>query len=313
MCQGNYCYRYPHPAVTTDCVVFSHDGLILNVLLVKRGNEPYKGRWALPGGFLNPDETVEEGAVRELWEETGIKVPGLRQLRVYSAPDRDRRERIISVAFMAVIDPQEVTGGDDAVEARWFPLSELPDLAFDHNEILHDALLQLKQFAEPRFRRAVASDIPAVEAIMKKAVGKMLAEGKCQWDETYPTAVHIADDIERGIGHVLEIDGRPVAYGAILINGEPAYDNLDGKWLSDDDYVVVHRIAVDTDMSSRGLGRTFMNEVADYAVLNGVHSFKIDTNFDNSAMLHLLKSLGFSYCGEIHYPRGDRMAFEKPI
>lgn len=311
MCQGNYCYRYPHPAVTTDCVVFSHDKSGLNVLLVKRGNEPYKGKWALPGGFLNPDETAEEGALRELYEETGIKAPDLRQLHAYSAPDRDKRERIISVAFMIVMEKQEVTGGDDAADARWFPITALPDLAFDHNTILHDALLQLQQSSTPQLRRAVATDVPAIVGIMKKAVQKMLAEGKCQWDETYPTASHIRADIDQEIGHVLELNGRPVAYGAIVINGEPAYDRLDGKWLSEGDYVVIHRIAVDTDVACRGLGRAFINAAQDYAALRGVHSFKIDTNYDNDAMLHLLKSLGFSYCGVIHYERGDRMAFEK--
>ena len=91
--EGNYCYRYPHPAVTTDCVVFGYDGLHLNVLLIERGGEPYKGCWALPGGFMEMDETIEHCAVRELQEETGLTVGEgqLRLIGIYSAPGRDPR------------------------------------------------------------------------------------------------------------------------------------------------------------------------------------------------------------------------------
>ena len=95
---GEYTYRYPHPAVTTDCVVFGYDGLHLNVLLIERGGEPYKGCWAFPGGFLNIDEDAPDGARRELLEETGLQVTNIQQLGAFTAPDRDPRERVISIA-----------------------------------------------------------------------------------------------------------------------------------------------------------------------------------------------------------------------
>ncbi len=136
---GNaYSYKYPHPAVTTDCVIFGFDGKDLHILLVERGGEPYKGYWALPGGFLNMDETVEECALRELKEETNVSNVFLEQFHTFSAVDRDPRERVLTVAFYALVKPgdYEVIGGDDAARAQWFEQNELPPLAFDHDEVI---------------------------------------------------------------------------------------------------------------------------------------------------------------------------------
>ena len=138
-----FCYKYPRPAVTTDCVVFGIEGNNINVLLIKRGNEPFKGLWALPGGFLNPDETAEEGALRELREETGVEAAEVEQLHTFSDPKRDPRDRVISIAYMAIVKMQEVKGGDDASDARWFPIDNLPELAFDHDQILQKGLERL--------------------------------------------------------------------------------------------------------------------------------------------------------------------------
>ena len=136
----SYTYKYPRPAVTTDCVVITKE-TEPKVLLIERGEDPYKGCWAFPGGFLNMDETTEECAVRELEEETGMKIQGLQQIGAYSKVDRDPRGRTITVAYLAVIDsPYEVMGQDDAAKAQWFPLDALPKLAFDHDEIMRDAL-----------------------------------------------------------------------------------------------------------------------------------------------------------------------------
>lgn len=139
-----FCYRYPRPAVTTDCVIFGQGEGDLKVLLVKRGNEPFKEIWALPGGFLNSDETAEEGALRELREETGLTDVKVEQLFTFSDPKRDPRDRVISIAYMAVVKLQDVKGEDDASEAKWFPLKEIPSLAFDHELILNKALDRLK-------------------------------------------------------------------------------------------------------------------------------------------------------------------------
>lgn len=145
MAKQQYTYDYPRPAVTTDCVVFGIDGQNLKVLLIERGQEPYKGHWAFPGGFLNMDETAEQCAVRELKEETGLDLHDLKQIGAFSAVDRDPRGRVITIAFYALTRPSAVQGGDDAAEARWFALNELPPLAFDHDSILREARMKLRE------------------------------------------------------------------------------------------------------------------------------------------------------------------------
>ncbi|MGW5092777.1 NUDIX hydrolase [Streptomyces coelicoflavus] len=130
-------------AVTVDLAVLTLRAGALHALLVERGQKPYAGRWALPGGFLLPEESAETAAGRELAEETGLAdVTGLHleQLRTYSEPGRDPRMRVVSVAFAALLpDPPEPHGGGDAAEARWMPYDEAEDLAFDHDRILADA------------------------------------------------------------------------------------------------------------------------------------------------------------------------------
>lgn len=141
-----YTYKYPHPAVTTDCIVFGFDGTKLNLLLINRGIEPYKGSWALPGGFMKIDETAEQGAMRELQEETGVRDIYIEQLQTFTAVDRDPRERVMTIAFMAFVrqEKYEVIAGDDAAKAQWFPVNSLPQLAFDHKEIITLALDKLR-------------------------------------------------------------------------------------------------------------------------------------------------------------------------
>ena len=136
----SYTYKYPRPAVTADCIVMTNEEVPL-VLLIERGDEPFKGHWAFPGGFLNMDETTEQCALRELEEETGLKLVNVQQIGAYSKVDRDPRGRTISVAYLAVVDqPFEVSGQDDAAKAQWFPVDALPPLAFDHAEIMADAI-----------------------------------------------------------------------------------------------------------------------------------------------------------------------------
>ena len=136
----SYTYEYPRPAVTADCVVITKEKEP-KVLLIQRGNDPFKGCWAFPGGFINMDETIEQCAVRELEEETGLKVSNIQQIGAYSKVDRDPRGRTVTVAYLALIDNAEkVKGLDDAAKAQWFSLSQLPKLAFDHEDIMADAL-----------------------------------------------------------------------------------------------------------------------------------------------------------------------------
>ncbi len=134
-----YTYKYPHPAVTTDCVIFGFDGSKIQVLLIQRGIEPFKGMWAFPGGFIKMDESAEDGARRELFEETGLKDAFIEQFHTFSEPKRDPRERVITIAYYAIVRKQDVKGGDDAANAQWFDIDEIPQLAFDHDRILRVA------------------------------------------------------------------------------------------------------------------------------------------------------------------------------
>lgn len=132
-----FTYEYPRPALTADIVLFNLDKS--GVLLIKRGNDPYKDCWAFPGGFFDmTDRDIEHTAARELEEETSLKDIPLEMVTVASREGRDPRGRTVSVIFTANVDPAKVhpRGGDDAKEARWFPLSAIPQLAFDHGEVL---------------------------------------------------------------------------------------------------------------------------------------------------------------------------------
>ncbi|MDE6769375.1 MAG: NUDIX hydrolase [Muribaculaceae bacterium] len=142
-----FCYRYPHAAITADCVIFGFNGKALKILLIERGNEPFLGYWALPGGFMRMDETIEETAARELREETNLSNVFLDQFKVYSKVGRDPRERVVTVAFIALVKPDDynVLAGDDAANAMWFDDDMLPPLAFDHNDIIREAREYLKE------------------------------------------------------------------------------------------------------------------------------------------------------------------------
>ena len=135
-----YTYKYPRPAVTADVVAITKEE-VPKVLLIQRGFEPYQGYWAFPGGFMEMDETTEECAIRELEEETGLRLDNMVQVGAYSKVDRDPRGRTITIAYLAVVDvPLSVIARDDAAKAEWFPINDLPTLAFDHDEIMADAL-----------------------------------------------------------------------------------------------------------------------------------------------------------------------------
>lgn len=132
--------RKQNIAVTVDAVIFYRKVDILKVLLIKRKNEPFRDQWALPGGFLEENETLAEGAKRELEEETGLKLEKLQQIGAFGTPGRDPRGRTISIAFLALIDIEaKVKASDDAVDSNWFSFNDLPDLAFDHQKIISEA------------------------------------------------------------------------------------------------------------------------------------------------------------------------------
>jgi 8-oxo-dGTP diphosphatase len=142
----SHTYEYPRAALTVDCVVFGFGEGELKLLLIERGLEPFKGRWALPGGFVRVEETIDAAARRELAEEAGLTNVFLEQLYSFGDVDRDPRERVVSVAYYALVKSAEhaVRAATDAANAQWFPVSEVPKLAFDHATILAAALARLK-------------------------------------------------------------------------------------------------------------------------------------------------------------------------
>jgi 8-oxo-dGTP diphosphatase len=134
-----YTYPYPRPMVCTDCIVIAPFDGIKKILLIKRGNDPYKGTWALPGGFVEMEEDLEDAAKRELAEETGINISSMKQFATYGKPGRDPRGRNISIVYYHISEKVlETSAGDDAAECRWFAINDLPELAFDHGEIIGD-------------------------------------------------------------------------------------------------------------------------------------------------------------------------------
>ncbi len=139
-------YQHPRAALTVDCVVFGLDESELKLLLIERALEPFKGKWALPGGFVRVAETLDEAARRELVEEAGLKHVFLEQLYTFGGVDRDPRERVVSVAYYALVKlaAHNTKAATDAADARWFPVSKVPKLAFDHADILATALARLK-------------------------------------------------------------------------------------------------------------------------------------------------------------------------
>ena len=142
----SFTYDYPRPALTVDCVVFGFDGDGLQVVLIRRGLEPFAGSWALPGGFVGMDETLDQAARRELEEETHLHGVYLEQLYTFGNPGRDPRGRVVSVAYYTLVRPNQhpAVGDSDAAEAAWYPVAGLPPLAFDHAEILRYALERLR-------------------------------------------------------------------------------------------------------------------------------------------------------------------------
>lgn len=142
-----YTYEFPRPALTVDCVIFGLDEqTLLKVMLIQRDLPPFKGEWALPGGFVRLDESLDTAARRELAEETGIRDVFLEQLFTFGTPDRDPRDRVVSVAYYALVNLMDhpLQAATDASDAAWFPISAVPALAFDHEQILAMAVRRLK-------------------------------------------------------------------------------------------------------------------------------------------------------------------------
>lgn len=163
------------------------------------------------------------------------------------------------------------------------------------------------------FRKAEVSDIERIWEIILQAKEQMRLAGKQQWQDGYPALEDIERDVERECGYVLCGAGKVAAYGAVIFDGEPAYEAIRGTWETGLPYVVVHRLAVANEVKQRGVATRFMWQVEELCRQKGVESFRVDTNFDNVYMLRLLEKSGFRHCGKISYEGGERLAFEKQI
>lgn len=161
MKRKQYCYEYPRPSLTVDCVVFGYEEEALKILLIERNAEPFKHTWALPGGFVGMEETTDDAALRELQEESGLEDVFLEQLYTFSAVERDPRGRVVSVAYYALVAPagRTLRASTDARDARWFPWRKLPVLAFDHAHIVDVAVARLK--AKVRYQPVGFELLPA--------------------------------------------------------------------------------------------------------------------------------------------------------
>lgn len=161
------------------------------------------------------------------------------------------------------------------------------------------------------FRKARPEELPRIWEIIQYAIARRKADGSEQWQDGYPNPEVLRGDINKGAGFVLT-DGETVAgYCAVMINDEPAYANIEGKWLSDGDFVVCHRVAVANDYLGKGLAKKMLEYIEGLAASNNIRSIKADTNYDNPAMLQTFESMGYVYCGEVRLRGHLRKAYEK--
>lgn len=163
------------------------------------------------------------------------------------------------------------------------------------------------------FRKATPADIPFIWSILQQAIIRRRLDGSRQWQDGYPNEEVVKHDIEKGVGYVLTVDEVVAGYAAILINDEPAYNDLNGNWITNGDFVVLHRLAVSDDFLGQGIATRILIHTEFLAFENDISSIKVDTNFDNAPMLKIFEKLSYQYCGEVTFRGGVRMAFEKVL
>tara|TARA_R110000868_G_scaffold121097_6_gene321368 strand:- start:2913 stop:3428 length:516 start_codon:yes stop_codon:yes gene_type:complete len=163
------------------------------------------------------------------------------------------------------------------------------------------------------FRRANLSEITPIWEILQQAIRRRKEEGSAQWQDGYPNPEVVQKDIEKGQGFVL-VDGEAIiGYSAVMINDEPAYDGIEGKWLTNDDFVVIHRVALSDNYLGKGLAKMIIGYVEDFALQNNIYSVKADTNFDNIPMMKIFEKSGYTLCGEVFFRGAPRKAYEKVL
>ena len=163
------------------------------------------------------------------------------------------------------------------------------------------------------FKKAEISEASLIWEILQQAILRRKEDGSNQWQDGYPNPEVVQKDIEKGIGYVLTEGETIIGYCALIINDEPAYATIEGKWLTNDDFIVIHRIAISEMYLGKGLTKIILRNIEDFALNNNVFSIKADTNFDNFAMLKIFEKSGYTFCGEVYFRGSPRKAFEKVL
>ena len=171
----------------------------------------------------------------------------------------------------------------------------------------------LKMENKIEMREAHIAEVGQIWKIIQQAIERRKNEGSTQWQNGYPNQDTIESDISKNFGYVLTVDGDIAVYTALILNNEPAYSSIEGAWLSTGEFVVIHRVAVDEKFFGKGLVKILFDKIEEFTKKQGIQSIKVDTNYDNIAMLKILESKGYSYCGEVMLAGGMRKAFEKII
>lgn len=161
------------------------------------------------------------------------------------------------------------------------------------------------------FRSATADDIANIWTVLQQAIELRRLDGSSQWQNGYPNVQTVEQDIKNGYAFVLTKNENIAGYVAMVPNYEPAYENIIGKWLREGEFLVIHRVAVGSDWRGKGIAKEIFRRAEEYATKNGMQSIKVDTNFDNAAMLAILDKLGYLYCGEVMLMGAPRRAFQK--
>ncbi|WP_426094693.1 GNAT family N-acetyltransferase [Flavobacterium sp. DSR2-3-3] len=163
------------------------------------------------------------------------------------------------------------------------------------------------------FRKAELSEITPIWEILQQAILRRKEDGSKQWQDGYPNPDVVQKDIEKGEGFVLVEGEIIIGYSAVLINDEPAYEKIEGNWLTNGDFIVVHRVAISEKYLGKGFAKMILKNIEDFAVRNSIYSIKADTNFDNIAMMKIFEGSGYTYCGEVYFRGSSRKAYEKVL
>ena len=164
-----------------------------------------------------------------------------------------------------------------------------------------------------QLRKADITEVPVIWEIIQDAIEQRRQEGSSQWQDGYPNELSITNDINKGYGYILTENGTILCYAAIIFDKEPAYEDIEGKWLTNGDYGVVHRVAVSKLAKGKGIATKLFQSIEGLCLEHHIYSIKVDTNFDNVPMLKILDKLGYTYCGEVHFRGAARKAFEKKL